>query len=314
MTSDLSSDEHGQAFLVDWPMYSNSPIFEHLSAINLFQLSIQFPRFRSWLDSSQMSSIEDCVYEEAYELLRRSGLYHYDQLKRAQTPNTVGVHYEDSDTDFQLQMSNTNELILHRKGSSMERFYEWYRVVMPEMHRVYERIRQFLETLSAPTNGTRREILPARAAFVFKFVLHDFNQQRRGGQTLKNSSLTSSMLKRVPGLDGHLVDLDETQLGSLGRVDLAVSRWVHAPGGAIRGIYDTQAPGNLDYGTLWLGFHYLAETRDEHGGKRHEPDYSAFLRRYDHPVSDFLRDRALDGFLSDLTVGVAFKATPGLLP
>jgi hypothetical protein len=211
-------------------------------------------------------------------------------------------------------MTTTNELILQRKGSSMERFYEWYRVVMPEIHRVYEKIRAYLETLSVPTNGTRREILPARAGFIFKFVLHDFHEQRRGGHRLKNSALMSNMLNRVPGVDGHLVDLDETQLGSLGRVDLAVSRWVSAPGGSIREIYNTEAPGNLDYGTLWLDFHYVAETRGEHGGKRYEPDYSAFLRRYDHPISDFLRDRALDGFLSDLTSDVAFKATPGLLP
>lgn len=55
-------------------------------------------------------------------------------------------------------------------------------------------------------------------------------------------------------------------------------------------------------------------TRDDKEGRRVEPDFSAFLRRFDHPVTDFLRDRALKGYLSDLTDGVEFKTTPGLLP
>ena len=308
------SGDDGEAFLVDWKDYSASAIFEHLAAINFFQLSIQFPRFRAWTDATQMQQLADCLYEETYELLSRSGLYHYHRLERITSSSAVGVHYDDADSDFQIQISTTNELILQRKGSSMERFYEWYRLVMPEIHRLYVKIREFLETLSEPGAGSRRSIQPARAGYIFKYILHDFEELKRGHADVKNSALMKACLSRIPGTDGRLVDLDELQLGSLGRIDLAVSRWIDAPGGSVREIYNVEAPGNLDYGTLWLDFHYLAETRDDTSGKRHEPDFSEFLRRYDHPVTDFLRDRALDGLLSDLTAGVSFHATPGLLP
>ncbi|WP_249644563.1 hypothetical protein [Nocardia sputi] len=304
----------GGAFLVDWDQYSQAPIFKHLTAINFFRLTINFPRFKSWDDSSKMGMLADCVYEEAYELLARSGLYSFDQLNRTSADDSVGVHYKDADADFRLQLTTSNELSLTRPGSSMKRFYEWYRLIMPEVHRLYEKVREFMELSSEPKNGTRRDIIPARAGFSFKYILHDFHTEGRFNQDVKNSALIGSSMSKVPGPDGKLIELDENQLGSLGRIDLAVSRWIKAPGGTIREIYSVEAPGNLDYGTIWADFHYLAETRDDKEGRRVEPDFSAFLRRFDHPVTDFLRDRALKGYLSDLTDGVEFKTTPGLLP
>jgi len=309
-----SITDDAREFLVDWPSYSSATIFEHLTAINVFQLGVQFPQFRSWTDGSQMQVLADGIYEEAYELLGRAGLFRFDQLKRTSSPNSVGVRYEDADNDFILEISTRNELVLLRTGSSMQRFYEWYRRIMPEVHTLYERVRSRLEALSKPADDTTRDITPARAMFVFKFVLHDFTQLARGSATVKNSSLMKAALSKVPSSDGTLTDLNDDQLGDLGRVDVAVSRWVMAPGGDIRELYRAEAPGNLDYGTLWLEFHYIAETRDDMQGKRSQPDFSQFLQRYDHPVSDFLRDRALHGFLADLTDGTAFKATPGLLP
>jgi hypothetical protein len=124
----------------------------------------------------------------------------------------------------------------------------------------------------------------------------------------------ASLLRRVPDDEGHLVELDEAQLGDLGRIDVAVNRWIEGPGGTIREIYQAQAPGNLDYGSLWLEFSYVAETRTDYDGNRNQPDFPLFLKRFDHPVLEFLQKRALTGFLSDVTEGVSFHATAGPLP
>lgn len=303
-------DDDAHAFLVSWEKYSDIAIFEHLGSINYFVLTIQFPRFRAWSGTEQMHSMADCLYEEAYELLTRSELYRYDKLRRTTGSGHVGVHYEDADTDFHLELTTNAELVLRRQGSSMKRFYEWYMRIMPEVHKLYVKVREYLESMSVPL----RDVRPARAGFNFRYVLYDFKSNGRGSMRVKNSTLIGASLSKIPGPDGRLLQLNGHELGDLGRIDLAVNRWVNAPGGHIREIYNVEAPGNLDYGTLWLEFTYIAETRDDAAGKRHEPDFSEFLRRYDHPVTDFLRDRALSGFLSDLTSGVEFKSTPGLLP
>jgi hypothetical protein len=304
------SDDDAQEFLVEWEKYADLPIFEHLGSINSFQLSVQFPRFRAWSSSDQMHAVADCLYEEAYELLTRAELYHYDELRRTTGSNSVGVHYDDPDTEFHLELTTGAELVLRRQGSSMERFYQWYMRIMPEVHKLYVKVREYLEQLSVPL----RDIGPARAGFVFRYVLYDFRTMGRASEPVKNSTIIGASLAKVPGADGTLLDLDSSQLGDLGRIDLAVSRWITAPGGNVREIYKVEAPGNLDYGALWVEFAYLAETRDDSSGKRRQPDFSEFLRRYDHPVTDFLRDRALNGFLSDLTSRVSFDSTPGLLP
>ncbi|MFG1645506.1 hypothetical protein ACGFMK_34930 [Amycolatopsis sp. NPDC049252] len=304
------SDDDAHEFLVEWEKYAHLPIFEHLSSINYFQLSVQFPRFRAWSSADQMHGVADCLYEEAYELLTRSKLYRYDELRRTTGSHFVGVHYEDADTDFHLELTTGAELILRRQGSSMERFYQWYMRIMPEVHKLYVKVREYLERLSVPL----RDIGPARAGFVFRFILYDFRTVGRASEPVKNSTILGSSLAKVPGVDGKLLDLGSSRLGDLGRIDLAVSRWIDAPGGSVREIYKVEAPGNLDYGALWVEFTYIAETRDDSSGKRQQPDFSEFLRRYDHPVTDFLRDRALNGFLSDLTSHVSFNSTPGLLP
>jgi hypothetical protein len=305
-----------ETFLVDWGTYSADPIFVDLTAINHFLLRVQFPQFRTWTDASSMSRLGDTIYNETYELLERARLFRFEDLVRTTADWGVGVHYKDSDNEFHVELSTTSQLTLRRPGSSMKRFYDWYVRLVPEFHRLYEEVKRQLERDAPVVDGAYRTVVPAQAGYMFKYVIHNFRVIERGQEPheVKNSALMKSLLRRVPDDEGKLVDLDDARLGDLGRVDVSVNRWIEGPGGTIREIYQAEAPGNLDYGSLWLNFHYIAETRSDNDGNRDQPDFSLFLKRYDYPILEFLQRRALTGFLSAVTRDVSFQAAAGPLP
>jgi len=306
---------NGSSFILPWAEFANEDIFSYVDSIHQFSLMLQFPQFKSWTDVRAMRRIQDRLYEEAYELLFASQLYRYEELKRTEDAGSIGIEYHDADHEFSLDTSLTNEVTLTRGGSSFQRFYTWYSTVMGHLATVFSAVKSELESEAKQDEDGPRTITPSRGAYRFAFVLHDFTEGPRK-KTVRNSHLVSRALTHVPGPDGRLVTLSEEQLATLGRIDISFSRWQEPPTGPVREIYTIQAPGNRDYGVLWADFTYVAETPAETHGKeaRNQPDFDAFIDRFDLPLNDFLRDRALVGFLSALTKGLQFKTTPGQLP
>jgi hypothetical protein len=100
----------GEDFLLSWDEFANESIFGYLESIHRFSLSIQFPQFTSWVDTKQMSSVQDKLYEEVYELLRHAGLYRFDDLRRVEDHRSVGVEFNETDHEFAIKIDLTNEM------------------------------------------------------------------------------------------------------------------------------------------------------------------------------------------------------------
>ncbi|MGC9667517.1 hypothetical protein ACNTMW_13280 [Planosporangium sp. 12N6] len=299
-------------FLGEWDVFRAPDIFECIDSIHRFALEVQYPQFTHWESTTSMSGVHDALYEEVYELLSRTGLYRYDSLERASDSDSVRVEYNDADQGFAVVFTRGNQLRLERTGSSFRRFFDWYKLILPGVAKVEAALREELERLCS--RDERRHIEPARASYHFAFILHDFSQGRSRANRVRNSHVLRRALTHVPSGDGGLVELSDKEIPDLGRIDLAVSRWQDGPSGPVREIYDIQAPGNRDYGTVWIYLTYVAESRLEAEPPRQQPDFDMFLQRYDYPLVEFVRERALARFITEMTDGLLFRSTPGQLP
>lgn len=316
---DTQTRDDGTPFLLPWKAFCDDDIFANVDSIHSFRIRVFFPQFIAWSGRDKMVPYQDALYESMYEVLEQSRLFHFDRLQRNQTANSVGVSYTDADAEFSVDFDQDATLQLTRPGSSLEQFYSWYGRVMPHLVRIVDGVRDQLGRQSGGADGPRN-IQPSRAMYTFGFILHGFasgpaSRPRR----VKNAHVLRRALTHVPGADGELVELSDAELPELGRIDLAISRRHQSPSGMIREIYRLEAPGNRDYGTLWLQLSYIAETRDETYDVEDvedvkQPDFAIFLRRFDYPLLEFVRERALCHFLSGITQGLTFKAVPGRLP
>ena len=301
-----------------WDRYSKPPIFENLDNIASFSAMAQFPQFIPSGDDKLREQLIDRLYQEVFAVITEIGLGAQDRIERFSRESTtggsdVGVQYKEDTWEFTLYVTDNQQLILARGGSSFRRFYDWYLVFMPYYKRLVEALQEEYEQIIHERNGSELRVTPSRASFVFRFLLHDFTTLNRRTK-VKNTMLLRSALTRVPGSDGSLVDLSDDVLPELGRVDLKISRWNETVAGLVREVYELQAPANREYGALWAEFSYLAETSDSDAPPRTVTDMGQFISRVDLPLNDFLQMHCLNNFLGTLSEGVSFHSSAGSLP
>src|SRR5688572_5753232 len=111
VTNAMSRSEQGdrEPQLLSWKQFSDADIFHSVDSLHSFYLSVQFPQFKSWNAVSDMTAIQDVLYEATYELLNRSGLHRYDSLARGAGDSAVGVTYRDADNEFSVEFTQTSE-------------------------------------------------------------------------------------------------------------------------------------------------------------------------------------------------------------
>lgn len=330
--SEVAVEPSGSSFLIKWDDFRDHDIIEMVDSISRFYIAVQFPQFTAFRDDAALADVQDVLFEATYDVLQKSKLLRFDDLTRVASSDGIAVKYGDADNEFHVEFTRGSELRIVRNGSSFERFYGWYASVMPHVPHVVDQTRRHLERRVRPGHEAAR-YEPARARYVFTFILHSFQTGQRKRSPIPNSHIVRKILTQVPGPDGNLVALDEAQYPDLGRLDVSISRWRAAPGGRVREVYDIQAPGNRNYGTLWFELSYIAETPTDHAESeatlgvlgspnplriasrsRGQPDFEQFLDRFDLPLLDFVRERALVNLLASLTDGMSFKATPGQIP
>lgn len=311
----LSQEPDDDSFLLPWATFSDHAVFDNVEDLTRFRLLLQFPRFLSWRDPAAMVGYQDVLYESLYEIIGHARYFGFDELERVRDPSSVGVRYRDADYGFSVTFSQESVLELTRDGSSLESFYDWYGRVMPHFVDLVSAVRTRLQN-EASTDHRRLTIDPARGMYTFNFIFHDFRDPsaQRGGAPVKNSRVLRSALTHIPGTTGALVELTDDELPDLGRIDLKVSRLHPSPCGLVREVYDVEAPGNRDYSTLWFSCSYIAETRLDSDVTREPPDFDVFISRYEYPLLEFVRQRALVHFLSGITKGLRFRSTSGRLP
>ena len=79
--------------------------------------------------------------------------------------------------------------------------------------------------------------------------------------------------------------------------------------------YSVQAPANKEGAGLWLAFSYGGETYSDPDSRvREKFTHREFVGEWDVAYIDFLRDKAIAGFLGSLMHGVSFQSTASTLP
>lgn len=298
--------------LVPWEDYRKPDLFNHLQNIASFNVVTQFPAFVGSGEEKFRALLVDRIYQELFDVVQASGFDHLDQIQRFTADDHAGANFTDDDNGFRLGVARDYALHLEHPGSSFERFYKWYTSAMPHLGRIVASFRDEYQTFLNSRKGSQIEIQPTRSQFIFRFRLFDF--KRHGTQSAKNSNLLQNALDKVPGEDGTLVKFDQSQLGDMSRIDLKVSRWHDSPTGPVREVFDIEAPGNRDYGTLWLTFSYIAESFKLGRTTGVPPNFEHFFNRVDLPVNEFLQTHCLRNFLASLTEGYTFSSSVGQIP
>src|SRR5665811_1524754 len=141
LTGDTQLTASAPPLTMTWEEFSEHAIFDNVTAVSRFLLTIAFPRFVAWPDLASMTPYQDTLYEAVYELLAQSKLYRFEDLHRNQETSRIGIAYKDSDFEFDVDLTQDAQLLIYRPGSSFELFYEWYRRVMPHISIVVDAVR-----------------------------------------------------------------------------------------------------------------------------------------------------------------------------
>ena len=147
----------------------------------------------------------------------------------------------------------------------------------------------------------------------FNFLVYDI-QAEATNKRVRNSEIMQKLLKGFPD-DQGMITPSPSVLGSLGRIDINMTRWIGEEGSRRRLRFSVEAPGNLQYSTLWFALQYIGETYESaEDGHREAFNPNEFLSEYIQAYVSFLRDNAINGFLEWLLHGYSFKTTVGGLP
>jgi hypothetical protein len=317
----MSYNESVEREIPSFEEYSRAPIFKNLPNINYFTVTVQIPKVYQWFKGSLSDRLAGRMYDEVLRVLEAARFYSYEQLKISQTQNTVGVVYEDDVFSFSLSIDSDGDLTLRRSGSSFERFHEWYVRLMPSLESLVSRLIQAIveevteERLGHITDQFARkfEIQPVRASFQFRFVAYDLHRPPSDNNE-RNLAVMTKLVDELPQESGHLAPVTRESFAEYGRMDVKLSRWSSHPMGWAREVYTVEAPANRNYSALWFDFSYVGETKDDAHGVRTPLDASSFLKFIEAPYVNFLKERAIEAFLADLTDSFVFQTTAGSLP
>jgi len=285
--------------------YANSQIFTLLADIAEFSVVAETPPLY-WGDSSSSRRVVDKLYENLRDVVQAAGFYYEDELKALVEAGGVGIEYRDDKFAFGLACTS-DKIIIKRPGSRFSNFHDWYVSFMPSAQSV------LAKTITILSEETGRKIDILRSMYRFNFLIYDLESENTRKRVL-NSEIMRRLVRGYPDERGMITD-SPAILGNLGRVDVNLTRWIGEEGNRRRLVFAAEAPGNLQYSTLWLRFEYIGETYTSPDDGHREPfSPNEFLTEYTQAYVSFLRDIAINGFMDWLLRGYYFKSTAGPLP
>jgi hypothetical protein len=293
--------------MIDWEDYtSKKKVFDSLTDINRFALVADIPPLPQVGESSFASLLSTGLYAAMEKAIGSAKFFNEDQLELISGPGNAGVTYRDDRYDFALKVTSST-LSIERSGSPFEDFHYWYTGLMPQMPAL------MATALDVLTKLADREFRMLRASYNFSFILHSL-AHAESNRRMRNYEVMQKLIRGIPS-DAGLLTEDEDVVRAAGRIDVNISRWVKETGPWRRLRYSAEAPANKEGAGLWLTFGYGGETYSDPDSRiRARFSHREFLGEWDRAYMQFLRDRAILGFLETLMRGVTFKTTAGSLP
>lgn len=290
----------------DFNKLANSHVFSQLADIREFALIAETPPIAMWGDDLFARIVLNRIYENLRDVIQAAGFFFEDELKASRALDRISVSYDDDRFGFQV-ICTEKSIVIQRSGSRFSSFHDWYRAFMPSAQGVLTKVSTIL------TEEMHRKIDILRASYQFDFIIHEIHLETTDHK-VRNSEIMRKLLKGFPDEQGAITDSADI-IDSLGRVDVNLNRWIGLEGNRRRLNYAVQAPGNLNYSSLWFTFAYMGESyTDPESNMREAFNSNAFLSEYDAAYTSFLRDSAINGFMEWLMRGYRFKSTAGSLP
>lgn len=294
----------------DFTQYTaNRRIFSWLSDIQEFSLVVEIPPINEWTDEKFSSNVQHKLYENLLDVVKAAKFYYEDYLSISKEITGIEVSYKDDKYYFSVEC-NVSYVIIKRQGCRFTNFHDWYRLFMPSAQGV------ITNAVTILSDEAKIKISPLRAFHRFKFLIYDI---RSSGTSMpvRNSEIVQKLIKELPDDSGRPANPEKSPevLSSLGRLDINLSRWIGEKDNRRRLRFSVEAPGNLNYSTLWFTFEYIGESyTSPETSQREAFNSDHFLTEHSQAYISFLRDSAIDGFMAWLLSGYEFKTSSGTLP
>jgi len=312
-------------------MSVDSVLFDRLDSISEFTHILSTTAGGGVVDPTSNTAVafEADLRPILYEALDLASFYGHHALKIERTEDEFRAIYRDPDYHFKLILNRDGRIILSRSGSSLKLFHDWYRYFAISMPGIVDKLLDVIARNSGIAEHKPENIKIVEVSFQFQVLLGHLVDEETG-QPAKNLQAMERLISQVPGSDGHLqppVSLTGSltsdamageEVPVLGRLDAKMSRTSILPGSGskdaapqfAREFYQVEAPANSNWSTLWFEFDLIGRSAEAASGRRYEFDHGKFLRRstYEEVYLGFFRDRALRGFLADVTAGLAYQS------
>lgn len=282
-------------------------IFDNLTEISGFRLFCDIPPLIEFSDERRFGAAASRAYAVVAEAIRSAKFFRLENLTVQTTAGqSVRITYEDDVFDFRVTVSAQGQMLLERTGSTLDVFHVWYTRIGPHFWDMMNKLADALtETLG-------RRISINRAYFAFEFAFLDLAMAHPNNRRVLNYEIIGTLLKGLPDDQGALSE-DQEVLKSAGRVDVTFSRWLKDGDFEWIERYELQAPANRGGERIECSFSYMGETQArEEGSPRTEFQPREFLERYDTAYGQFLRNRVMKRFLTDLMRGYSFRSVRSL--
>jgi hypothetical protein len=293
--------------------------------LNAFEYAAQTSLAGSW-GMINPDRVAIRIQASILEALRLAGFHNPTFLNITLESRGIRFEYLDTEYGFDWIIEADGRIRLTRTGSSMRRFHLWYQQFMPSASAILRETVAALDDEVRLTTNRANNLTIQRLNYSFRIIAYDFiTANKEGGPTtsikdgdggVKNFILMRRLMSHLPGREGHIQAASATLTDQLRRLDYQVSMAKQMGSTPVSEVYKVEAPGNSDWTTLWFTFSFDGGAATSADGRRipFKPEEFVSPSTNVEAYLGFLRQRAMQGFLADLTKGYTFRTTPSGLP
>ena len=296
---DIDSPETGAAKKANDFLQTDPGLLRSIEHIHSFQYDIPFQDLGALGDSEKLRKLPSKSFTHINQVLTSAGIHHFDKLEANTSgrENRINFHYAHDRYHFGLQITN-GRFTITRKSSTFENFVKWYYLFMPHAASLFHALSDEI------TQETGFEINPTMAKFQFSFLLQNF---KHGNLEKRNIDVLSNTLSSLPKTSD---EQDGGGFADMYRINLHLSKKEAVAGKQRNCWYRLEAPLNEAGQYLIAEFEMRGatlETFDESGRISSAVGFDKdSLSDYKVALESFLRNHAINNFLTDVTDGWSF--------
>lgn len=288
---------------------ASTAIAGRVKEIHSFSFHVRYQQNAILTDPSVSDKILATCIDSVIGALKRTGIEYAHfvkgEVQRAskdakrldESQAIVGVRMSEGVYAFKLSVFD-DRIVVSRDSSTFSDFYDWYRLFMPEVRTIEATLRRTIESISS------RKLEIVETVFRFKFNFSDFASRGNQRRPASNVDVLEGLIPTLPSHEGR----QELSQQSHYRVDLTLSRLEEfLVGGRKRKRncwYVLEAPFNelgrflvFDAQVRNSSLKLLGDPDEEGDGPNMVPMDEDFGDEYAFVMSDYLRNRALEGFM-----------------